>query len=90
MRDVACGFGYPSHRQNRQNRTYTIPSAVAGYQIESIAFEYTRGRKGGRNVQAISTESAPLRHAPVTFNGYEVNNPIVLLYSLRTGDWRNG
>ena len=68
----------------------TIPSAVAGHQIESITFEYTRGRKGGRNVQAISTESAPPRHAPVTFNGYEVNGAIILLYSLRTGDWRNG
>lgn len=31
-----------------------------------------------------------LRHVPVTFNGYEVNEAIVLLYSLRTGDWRNG
>ena len=71
-------------------RQYTIPSAVAGHQIESVAFEYTRGRKEGRNVQAISTESAPRRHAPVTFNGYEMNEAIVLLYSLRTGDWRNG
>ena len=33
---------------------------------------------------------ADTRHAPVTFNGYEMNEAIVLLYSLRTGDWRNG
>ena len=33
---------------------------MGGQFIESVAFEYTRGRKEGRNVQAISTESAPL------------------------------
>ena len=45
---------------DKTDKTAHILSPLLLLGIKSVAFEYTRGRKEGRNVQAISTESAPL------------------------------